>query len=122
MRTTVTLARLSESLGLKTWVPGNDFEKKRIQNVVASDLMSDVLVVAQDDVLLVTSLASDQMIRTADLVGAAGVVLVNGKHPPASLLALATELGMTLLRSSLPKYETCLAIGAALAAAAKDPS
>jgi len=88
-----------------------------VQSVVASDLMSDVLVVTREDFLLVTSLASDQMIRTADLVGAAGVVLVNGKPPPASALKLATDLGIALIRSPLPKYEACLAIGAALAAA-----
>jgi len=88
-----------------------------VQAVVASDLMSDVLVVTREDFLLVTSLASDQMIRTADLVGAAGVVLVNGKPPPASALKLATDLGIALIRSPLPKYEACLAIGAALAAA-----
>jgi len=86
-----------------------------VQAVVASDLMSDVLVVTREDFLLVTSLASDQMIRTADLVGAAGVVLVNGKKPPASALKLAGELGIALIATPLPKYEACLAIGAALA-------
>jgi hypothetical protein len=94
-------------------------EERRIQAVVASDLMSDVLVVAQEDFLLVTSLASDQMIRTADLVGAAGVVLVNGKRPPASVLRLAEDLDITLIRTPLPKYEACLAIGSALASAAE---
>ncbi len=86
-----------------------------VQAVVASDLMSDVLVVTREDFLLVTSLASDQMIRTADLVGAAGVVLVNGKTPPASALKLAGDLGIALIITPLPKFEACLAIGTALA-------
>jgi hypothetical protein len=93
----------------------DDTAGRPVQAVVASDLMSDVLVVTREDFLLVTSLASDQMIRTADLVGAAGVVLVNGKQPPASSLKLAKDLTIALIASPLPKYEACLAIGAALA-------
>ena len=42
--------------------------------VVANDLMSDVLLFDADDALLLTSLASDQAIRTAHIVGAMGVV------------------------------------------------
>lgn len=92
-----------------------DATARPVQAVVASDLMSDVLVVTREDFLLVTSLSSDQMIRTADLVGAAGVVLVNGKQPPASALKLATDLNIALITSPLPKYEACLALGTALA-------
>lgn len=92
----------------------SDTDGRPVQAVVASDLMSDVLVVTREDFLLVTSLASDQMIRTADLVGAAGVVLVNGKQPPASALKLATDLNIALITSPLPKYEACLALGTAL--------
>lgn len=87
---------------------------RTVQNVVASDLMSDVLVNTLEDFLLVTSLASDQMIRTADLVGAVGVVLVNNKQPPASLLRLAEALGIPLITTPHSKYETCLALGAKL--------
>lgn len=104
----------------ETLVRNTAFENRCIQAVVASDLMSDVLVVAQEDFLLVTSLASDQMIRTADLVGAAGVVLVNGKHPPSSVLKLAADLDIALISTPLAKYEACLAIGRALATDAKE--
>jgi hypothetical protein len=38
--------------------------------VVANDLMSDVLLDDSEDILLLTSLASDQAIRTANIVGA----------------------------------------------------
>ncbi|MBR2983178.1 MAG: hypothetical protein IKC80_08100, partial [Kiritimatiellae bacterium] len=43
--------------------------------VVANDLMSDVLLNDADDMLLLTSLASDQAIRTANIVGAMAVVV-----------------------------------------------
>ena len=42
--------------------------------VVANDLMSDVLLNDSEDILLLTSLASDQAIRTANIVGAMCVV------------------------------------------------
>jgi len=108
----ITIEALATHLHGKLLVA--DTTSRPVQAVVASDLMSDVLVVTCEDFLLVTSLASDQMIRTADLVGAAGVVLVNGKQPPASALKLAKDLSIALIASPLPKFETCLAIGAAL--------
>ncbi len=111
MPPTVTLSQITETLQLEILFAESDFSRRMVQNVVASDLMSDVLVVAQDDVLLITSLVSDQMIRTADLVGAAAVLLVNGKQPPVSLVFLAKELNITLLLTPKPKYETCLEIG-----------
>ncbi len=110
----ITIEALATHLHGKLLVA--DTTSRPVKDVVASDLMSDVLVVTREDFLLVTSLASDQMIRTADLVGAAGVVLVNGKPPPASALKLATDLNIALITTPLPKYEACLAIGQALAA------
>ena len=111
----MTVQELAGPLQAEIVVKGNGTGP--VRGVVASDLMSDVLVATQDDALLVTSLASEQMIRTADLVGAAGVVIVNNKPLAPGLTGLARTLDMPLLRSPLAKYEACLAIGASLAAA-----
>jgi hypothetical protein len=108
----MTVEQLTRSLKGQLLVAGDP--KATVKHVVASDLMSDVLVNTQESFLLVTSLASDQVIRTADLVGAIGVVLVNNKQPPSSLLTMATQLGISLVTSPLPKYEACLAIGSGL--------
>ncbi len=86
-----------------------------IKDVVISDLMSDVLVVeADDEFILATSLASDQAVRTADIVGAAGVILVNGKQPQPGLKALAEEMGIPLMTSPRTGFETCVILGRAL--------
>ena len=53
--------------------------------VVANDLMSDVLLNDSEDILLLTSLASDQAIRTANIVGAMCVVV--HAWDPARLVA-----------------------------------
>jgi len=84
---------------------------KPVRHVVACDLMSDVLVVDKDDLLLVTSLASDQSVRTAHVIGSVGVLVVNGKGLTQSMLRLAEELDVTLARSSLSKFVACVRLG-----------
>jgi hypothetical protein len=81
------------------------------EHVVAGDLMSDILTVELDHVLLVTSLATEQVVRTADFVGARGILLVNGKKASESLLKLATQGGITILGTSLRMFEACCALG-----------
>jgi hypothetical protein len=84
-----------------------------VHHVVASDLMSDVLLVDSDDMLLITSLASDQVLRTAHIVGAMAVVVTNGKPLPSTMVGVARTLGIPLVTSPLPKYESCVRIHAA---------
>jgi len=76
-------------------------------HVVVSDLMSDVLVVEEDDYLLLTSLSGEQVIRTADITGARAVLLCNGKTPPAGMIRLADEHGIPLLCTPLRTFELC---------------
>ena len=82
--------------------------------VVANDLMSDVLLNDADDMLLLTSLASDQAIRTANIVGAMAVVVHDSKPLPQTMCQVADTLGIPLVSSPLSKYESCVRIHAAL--------
>ncbi len=83
-------------------------------NVISSDLMSDVLMVDLDHPLLLTSLVSDQSLRTAHVVGAAGVLIANGKTPPSEMVDLARQLGVPLARTPLAKFDAAVALGKAL--------
>ena len=65
-------------------------------------------VVANDDILLITSLASDQAIRTAHIVGAMGVVVHNAKPLSETMLKVAADLGVPLVSSPLSKYDACV--------------
>lgn len=85
-----------------------------VLHVVSSDLMSDVLMVDLDHPLLLTALVSDQSLRTAHVVGAAGVLIANGKTPPADMVALARQLGVPLARTTLSKFDAAVALGKAL--------
>ena len=76
--------------------------------VVANDLLSDVLLFDAGDALLLTSLASDQAIRTAHIVGAVGVVIHNAKPLSETMINVANDLGIPLVSSPLSKYDACV--------------
>lgn len=78
--------------------------------VVANDLMSDVLLNDSEDILLLTSLASDQAIRTANIVGAMCVVVHNDKPLPQTMCQVADSLGIPLVSSPLSKYDSCVRV------------
>lgn len=71
----------------------------------ASDLMSDVLALSKPGMLLLTGLASPQVIRTAVISDLCGVVLVRGKRPGDEILKLAAEAGMPVLGTGLTMFE-----------------
>jgi hypothetical protein len=108
----ITISDLAEMLPAHlVYAPANT-RNIQINKIIAGDLMSDVLVTIDQNYLLVTSLATDQAIRTADIAGAAAVLLVNDKLPTAAMKALAAESGIPLLATPLPMYEVCVALGA----------
>ena len=89
-------------------VAGDGTSPRVVGEVVANDLMSDVLLHDADDILLVTSLASDQAIRTAHIVGAMGVVVHNAKPLSETMLKVSEDLGIPLVSSPLSKYDSCV--------------
>ena len=89
-------------------------EDADVLHVISSDLMSDVLMVDLEHPLLLTSLVSDQSLRTANVVGAAAVLVANGKTPPPDMVALARQLGIPLVRTPLAKFDAAVALGKAL--------
>ena len=96
-----------------TLVAGGESDRT-VGTVVANDLMSDVLLNDGEDILLLTSLASDQAIRTANIVGAMAVVVHNAKPLPQTMCQVADTLGIPLIGSPLSKYDSCVRIHAFL--------
>jgi hypothetical protein len=92
-----------------TLVAGGESDRE-VGAVVANDLMSDVLLNDGEDILLLTSLASDQAIRTANIVGAMCVVVHNSKPLPQTMCQVADTLGIPLVSSPLSKYESCIRV------------
>ena len=112
----MTMSEVAEVLKAEVLMKGEGMQR-RVGHVMASDLMSDVLLVDEEDMLLLTSLASDQVLRTAQIVGAVGVVVVNGKPLPSSMVNVANDLHMTLATCKLSKYDACVAVHTALQSA-----
>jgi hypothetical protein len=77
------------------------------ERIVACDMMSDLLVSPDEEMFLVTSLATDQTIRSAVVAGASLVLLVNDKLPLPSMKKLALENGISLLATPMPMFESC---------------
>jgi hypothetical protein len=73
--------------------------------------MSDVLTMERPSPLLVSSLSSDQTLRTASMIDAAGVVIAQNKLIPEPMTKLAEELDITLLCTPLAKFEACVFLG-----------
>jgi len=100
-----------ETLSARIITKSSTFDTCEPESVIVSDLMSDVLMMEKPAPLLVTSLSSDQAIRTASMVDAAGVVIAQNKPLPEKIAKLAEELDMTLLHSPLAKFESCVLLG-----------
>lgn len=107
----MTFIEIIEQLPAHLVNSSDDFSDIELRHIVASDLMSDVLVADFEDVLIVTSLTSEQTVRTADIVGARGVLLVNDKIPQPSLKKLAEQQNITVLSTPLSMFEACVALG-----------
>ena len=109
----MTILEAAKALKAEVLVEGEAVGEE-IKHVVASDLMSDALLVDDEEIMLLTSLASDQVLRTAQILGAVGVIVVNGKSLPSSMVKVAKDLSMTLGTCDLSKYDACIAMYEAL--------
>ena len=82
-------------------------KEKEYSYAFASDLMSDVLALADNNTVLITGLNNPQVIRTAEMLDISLIVLVRGKKPSEETLALANESNITILTTDLIMFETC---------------
>ena len=108
----MTFQDIAETLPCRVIVQTDTFSTAAIEQIVAGDLMSEVLVAEGDGMLLVSSLTSDQLVRTAHIVDALGILLVNNKNPQESTRKLAESFRLNLISTSLPLFEACAALAA----------
>ena len=84
-----------------------------INSIVASDIMSDILINQKEDFLLITSQTGEQVIRTANIMNIKMIIFVNGKIPAESVIKMAENFRINLITTSLPTFECCIAINKA---------
>lgn len=97
---------LAGLIGARIVTPGTPGGTE-ITKIYAGDRVSDLLNEASDKTLLVTNLASVQMLRVAELMDVPGICFVNGVEPDDEVVALARETGTLLMVSPDGVFETC---------------
>jgi len=105
MEISLTLNEVAEILNAEVIV-GQDQMEMDVKTAFGADLMSDVLAFAKPGSMLLTGLTNSQVVRTADILDIAAIILVRGKKPAAETTQMAEELGIPILSTKLILFET----------------
>jgi len=83
------------------------FDGIQINAACGADLMSDALAFGENKGLLLTGLNNPQSIRTAEMMDISCVMLVRGKEPDESLVDLANEKSIVVMKTDYSMYSAC---------------
>lgn len=87
-------------------IVGEEKLDMEIKTAFGADLMSDVLAFAKAGSLLLTGLTNTQVIRIANVLDIAAIILVRGKKPSAETIELAEDLQIPILTTKYILFET----------------
>ena len=87
-------------------IVGTEKLNMEVTTAFGADLMSDVLAFAKAGSLLLTGLTNTQVIRIANVLDIAAIILVRGKKPQTEALVLAKELQIPILTTKYILFET----------------
>lgn len=85
---------------------GEHHAQKEVDTAFASDLMSDVLTLKNDNIVLITGLANTQTIRTAEMSNINVIILARNKKFSEEMIELARENDLVLLESAYSVFKT----------------
>lgn len=85
---------------------GEEMLDMEVKTAFGADLMSDVLAFAKSGSLLLTGLTNDQVVRTADIIEIAAIIMVRGKKPTPEAIKLAEELKIPILATKYILFDT----------------
>jgi predicted transcriptional regulator len=85
---------------------GEDKLDLEVHTAFGADLMSDVLAYAVSGCLLLTGLTNHQVIRTADVLDIAAIIIVRGKKPSPETLKAAAEKKIPVLSTKYILFES----------------
>jgi predicted transcriptional regulator len=100
----MTLREVKEVLEAEV-IAGHDRLDVNVEKAGCADLMSDVLVFGKAGILLLTGLINSQIVRTADILDVAAIVIVRGKRPFPETIQLAEELHIPMLTTRYILFE-----------------
>ncbi len=85
---------------------GEDQLDHSVELGFATDLMSEVLTILDDDILLITGLSNIQSIRTAEMSDITQILFVRGKMPTPNMIELAKENNIVLMTTQFSMFKT----------------
>lgn len=100
------LFELAETLEA-TFICGENRGNVSFEKVGASDLMSDILAALSEDGILLTGLATVQVVNTAVIVGVRAIVFVRNKQPNPGVIEMAREHEMPMLATPCSMFVSC---------------
>ena len=86
---------------------GEDDLLVEINQVVASDGMSEILAFAKSKELMITGLTNIQSIRTADIAGVSAVIYCRGKRPDKKVIEFAKQKRIPVLVTKMVMFDIC---------------
>ena len=72
-------------------------QEKEVDFGFASDLMSDVLTLNQENIVLITGLVNNQTIRTAEMADIPCIIFVRNKKVPIEMIEMAKNNNLVLV-------------------------
>jgi len=100
------LRELSELLNCQVLSCENRLDHE-IEQLCASELMSNVLTCMSPNTLLITGLNNLQVIRTAEMSGVPAVIFIQGKKPGTEAINLAVENEIVIMVSEFSMFKAC---------------
>ncbi len=86
---------------------GEDLLDKEVHAACGADMMSDVLAFVKDQSVLLTGLVNPQVVRTAEMMDIVCIVFVRGKEPDETVVELAKERGLVLMKTDRRMFTAC---------------
>jgi predicted transcriptional regulator len=102
----MTIEQISQLLDAAI-ICGADRKDHDIKMAFASDLMSDVLTLSEDNVMLITGLANLQALRTAEMSEIHAIVFGRGKIISEEMKELAEENNIIVLQCRYSVFRIC---------------
>ena len=102
----MTVEEIKKILGAEL-VCGDSLAEKVVFKAFASDMMSTVLALAEENTVLITGLINSQAVRTAEMLDMNCLICVRGMIPSTEMVELAEKNGLIILRTEKSMFVSC---------------
>jgi predicted transcriptional regulator len=102
----MNLAEIRDILECEVLTDDDDLSVE-VNQVVASDGMSEILAFAKSNELMITGLTNIQSIRTADVAGVSAVVYCRGKRPDKKVVEFAKQKRIPVMITKMVMFDIC---------------